>query len=394
MKKALIVFAIMAVVIAACCTPFTAYAEGADFKQSEAYSTVKEICSYERKGGVQSSAVAAGSIQEYLINKLHQYAPNAETSAKTFTVNGSEYYFNVEAKLNKTGSDKQIIIGAHYDSVGEGATDNACGAAAVLAIAKSLSQQVDKLPCNVTFVLFDGEEDGLLGSQNYVGAMSAADRENTLVMFNIDSIANGDNLYLWCENKHTDLADLIKSNTRNMSEKPYAKGTVDLYDPYGYGYYEAIQGSDHTPFRLAGIPTALTFSGAYSNLTWSYVENSNPNNRVMNTSRDTFEYLENNVGVKFVDRINDVAQGIEASVLSQDFLNVATGARAQLLNLKLWYTSLWAYLIALAVVIALVVIIVLHYRKLQKKAILGTAEIKNTHVFTTPDADDIFTFKK
>lgn len=392
MSKKIVLCMFVALLAVLCCVNVVAYADETDFKQTEEYNLVKEICQYNREGGVNSQLPLKDGVQEYLINKFHKYAPNAVVNYKTFS-DGSNY-FNIEAKLNKVGRDKQIIIGAHYDSTGEGATDNACGVAAALLIAKKLAQNVDQLPYNVVFVLFDGEEKGMLGAYDYVGKMTASDRDNTLVMFNIDSIANGDNLYLWCENKHTDLADLIIANSRGLLEKPYAKGAFNLHDPYGYGYYELIQGSDHTPFRVEGIPTALFFSGTYSGATWNYSENSNAANRVMNTSLDTFEYLENNVGAKFVERIRAVVDGISNSVLQQDFIEVAANARTQLVNLKLWYNRLWPTLVVITIIIALVAVIVLHYRKLQKKAILGTAEIKTTRVFTTPDAEDIFTFKK
>ncbi len=39
------------------------------------------------------------------------------------------------------------------------------------------------------------------------------------------------------------------------------------------------------------------------------------------------------------------------------------------------------------------VLVALFYsRKLEKRSILGTAEIKNDKIFTTPDANDIFAF--
>ena len=44
------------------------------------------------------------------------------------------------------------------------------------------------------------------------------------------------------------------------------------------------------------------------------------------------------------------------------------------------------------ILIVVVVLASLYYRKLQKGAILGTAEIKNNKVFSTPDANDIFKF--
>lgn len=74
--------------------------------------------------------------------------------------------------------DEYIIYSAHYDHVGigkpdavgdsiyNGARDNAIGTAAVLSMAKNLAKYPTKR--SALFILFTGEEMGLLGSQYYV----------------------------------------------------------------------------------------------------------------------------------------------------------------------------------------------------------------------------------
>jgi len=61
-----------------------------------------------------------------------------------------------------------ILVGAHYDSVPEtpGADDNASACAALLACAKAIAKYAPQTP--VMFVAFNREEDGLLGSQDFV----------------------------------------------------------------------------------------------------------------------------------------------------------------------------------------------------------------------------------
>ena len=76
-----------------------------------------------------------------------------------------------------------------------------------------------------------------------------------------------------------------------LREKPYAKGTFNLANYY-YGYTEIPQNSDQTPFRLAGIPTALFFSGTYDVKPWNYAESKDPNKSVMNSAQDTFDNLD------------------------------------------------------------------------------------------------------
>jgi Zn-dependent M28 family amino/carboxypeptidase len=75
-----------------------------------------------------------------------------------------------------TGSDRTVIVGAHYDTVpgSPGASDNGSGTVAVLAIARYLTE----VPCRnapVTFVFFDQEELGLFGSRAFAQTLSPQD---------------------------------------------------------------------------------------------------------------------------------------------------------------------------------------------------------------------------
>ena len=208
-------------------------------------------------------------------------------------------------------------------------------------------------------------------------------------MFNLDSIANGDNLYVQCENKSTSLANLILQNATGKAqllEKPHAVGVFNA-DMWGYGYYEVIQGSDHTPFRVAGVPVASFFSGNFQN--WTYVESTNSKNNTMNTAMDKLE----NCNQSWIDKIDTVVDTIVSTVVHGDFASVSQNARKELLNLDLWYNRLWPKIVAVVIVILLAVFAVLHNRKLQKQALMGTASANTSHIFETPSADDIFSFK-
>lgn len=388
MKKA-VLFAIVISIILTCSIATAAFAEtsAADYKSSQAYTLVKEICDEipDRQAGKNEQTAI------WLQNKIGELTDGGITAeVQRFTLVDT-FGYNVSVLLPaKVSCGKQIIIGAHYDAEGQGAGDNAAGVAAALMIMQRLYKS-DVLPIDVRIVLFDAEESGFVGSQSFLAAMTQTDIDNTLVMFNLDSIANGDNLYLWCENKRTDLAELITSKSDMLREKPYAKGTFNLANYY-YGYTEIPQNSDHTPFRLAGIPTALFFSGTYDAKPWNYAESKDPNKNVMNSAQDTFDNLDKYNGAQFVDKINAVVNSVEQTVLDGEFVTVAANQRAQLVNLKVWYQPWWARLVCAVVFAILVVLAVLYYRKLQKNAILGTAEVKNNSVFSTPQAEDIFAF--
>lgn len=104
---------------------------------------------------------------------------------------------NVVAELPGvgSGSDHIYILGAHYDSTSRdtdrfetapGADDNASGVAAVLEVARILSQY--SFPHTLRFVNFAGEEQFLLGSSAY--AKEAREQGDLIEgMINLDMIA-------------------------------------------------------------------------------------------------------------------------------------------------------------------------------------------------------------
>lgn len=68
-------------------------------------------------------------------------------------------------------ADEFVILGAHYDHLGQtedglhlGAADNASGVAVLLEVAEQLALSPDKPRRSVVFIAFDAEEAGLLGS--------------------------------------------------------------------------------------------------------------------------------------------------------------------------------------------------------------------------------------
>ncbi|HWX38046.1 MAG TPA: M20/M25/M40 family metallo-hydrolase [Candidatus Sulfotelmatobacter sp.] len=68
--------------------------------------------------------------------------------------------------------DEVVMLGAHLDSwdLGTGSTDNGTGSMAVLEAARTLAKLDLKPKRTIRFVLFSGEEEGLVGSKRYVEA--------------------------------------------------------------------------------------------------------------------------------------------------------------------------------------------------------------------------------
>ena len=88
--------------------------------------------------------------------------------------------FNVVADIPGTDrADEIVMLGAHFDSWhgGTGATDNAAGSAVMMEAMRILKQSGLRLRRTVRIGLWGGEEQGLIGSREYVTAHfgSAAD---------------------------------------------------------------------------------------------------------------------------------------------------------------------------------------------------------------------------
>src|SRR5262249_53809758 len=81
--------------------------------------------------------------------------------------------FNVVGELRGTDkADEGVMLGAHFDSwhTGTGATDNAAGSAVMMEAMRILKATGVKLRRTVRIGLWTGEEQGLLGSKEYVKA--------------------------------------------------------------------------------------------------------------------------------------------------------------------------------------------------------------------------------
>jgi carboxypeptidase Q len=83
-----------------------------------------------------------------------------------------EVYNTVGEISGSEKPDEVVILGAHLDSwdLGTGSTDNGTGSMAVLEAARALAKLGLKPKRTIRFVLFTGEEEGLVGSKRYVDA--------------------------------------------------------------------------------------------------------------------------------------------------------------------------------------------------------------------------------
>jgi len=160
--------------------------------------------------------------------------------------------------VKKGRTDRVVVVGSHHDRVeggpGRGTIDNWTGTTMVANLYQALRGV--ETEATFVFVAFAREEEGLVGSQRYVGGLSDELRRRIDAMVNLDSLAV-DGTWTW----------------KNL-------GTRSLLDLFWWAAHEAglkLQemiywggGADSSSFRRAGIPAA-TVLGISKELLWQII---------------------------------------------------------------------------------------------------------------------------
>jgi len=152
--------------------------------------------------------------------------------------------WNVVAEIR--GSEKPdefVVLGAHLDSweLGTGALDNGCNAALVIDAMRAIKASGLKPRRSMRFILFSGEEEGLIGSRAYVTAhRNELDKAAGVVIF--DSGTGKTTAFSTGGRK-----DVI----------PAAESMLAPLEQFGVtkAVATAESGTDHFDFMLEGVPT-------------------------------------------------------------------------------------------------------------------------------------------
>ncbi|MCX4967569.1 M20/M25/M40 family metallo-hydrolase [Streptomyces sp. NBC_00654] len=164
------------------------------------------------------------------------------TSLRPFTHNGAPGY-NLIADWPGGDPDHVVLVGAHLDSVeaGPGMNDNGSGSAAVLATAVAMSRAGVAPERHLRFAWWGAEEQGLIGSKDYVGKLSAAERKEIDVYLNFDMTGTR-SVRQW----------LVVHDEPRATEAFEAYFAAEGLPTFDVG----IGGSDHESFGDAGIPVS------------------------------------------------------------------------------------------------------------------------------------------
>jgi len=141
--------------------------------------------------------------------------------------------------------DESIILGAHLDSweLGTGALDNGCNAALVIEAARAI-KATGLLPRRtIRFVLFSGEEQGTIGSFEYVKA-HRAELDKIRAMIAFDSGIGRVTGYSLGGRRDIDAG---------------VRAILQLLESWGANNhtYDASFGTDNFDFLLEGVPTLV-----------------------------------------------------------------------------------------------------------------------------------------
>ena len=171
--------------------------------------------------------------------------------------------FNVIAEKRGKNDDNVVMAGAHLDSVieGPGINDNGSGSAALLETALMMAKV--KPQNTVRFAWWAAEEQGLVGSEDYVTGLSQAERDRIALYMNYDMVGSPNYIFMVY-----DADESTFPAPDGVTIPPGSPAIEDLYESYytlvdePYDDTEFSGRSDYQAFIDNDIPSGGLFTGA------------------------------------------------------------------------------------------------------------------------------------
>ena len=168
--------------------------------------------------------------------------------------------------------DEFVIVGGHYDTtpnppkarrlffdnINNGADDNASGTAMVLELFEKYAS-TNSHKRTLVFILFGGEELGLLGSKHYA-ENPTINLDKVQLMVNLDMIGRLD------EDKNVYLGGVPTAYGLDKAIKPFIESSnlnVTSYQHTASGVRSLFSRSDHYNFYRKDVPSLFFFTGIH-----------------------------------------------------------------------------------------------------------------------------------
>lgn len=165
--------------------------------------------------------------------------------------------YNVIADIPGTEKpDEMVIVSGHLDSWNgpgsQGANDNGTGASVAIEAARILCASHAKPKRTIRFILWSGEEEGLLGSFAYVDK-----HKDELSKISAVIVDDGGTGYHSGYEITADLKPMMEAAIAPMNAAfPDMPEKLTVHE-----YFEQEEGSDHAPFMYNGVPAFFTDEG-------------------------------------------------------------------------------------------------------------------------------------
>jgi Zn-dependent M28 family amino/carboxypeptidase len=206
---------------------------------------------YQANGPVVGTSFAAGEAlaQAGSTARLEVLEPETRTD------------YNVIAELPGKNTDNVVMAGAHLDSVtaGPGINDNGSGSAALLETALLMAKA--NTPNTLRFAWWAAEEEGLVGSTDYVNGLTPEERDRIALYMNYDMVGSPNYfLGVYDADQSTFPAPVVVPEGSEAIEDLYESYYTKVGQPYDDSEFSGR--SDYEAFILAGIPSGGLFTGA------------------------------------------------------------------------------------------------------------------------------------
>lgn len=223
---------------------------GTVVEQVSEANVLANLTEFENLGIKRKGTTALQNTLDWLKAEYLSYGYTAaQLQEYSFTYSGATCKNLVVTKVGTLYPNTFVIICGHYDTItGKGTNDNGSGVVTIFEVARLLQNIPTEY--SIKFINFSGEEDGLVGSQNFVSSVVNATnpKMDIKLVFNIDEVggrADMTNDTITCER------DTGSPTSNNAASNIFTNQLItctQLYSPLNT-YLSYAYASDYMPFE-------------------------------------------------------------------------------------------------------------------------------------------------